>query len=145
MFPWFWYWSPQLHFPFGGSVAQNIAPDTEWFFGQIRPSAGNGATEQRIHEEVASYGRQLGLLSEVLLSMAGAPGVTAEQARESLARLQQIRQEIEAVKQSQPPLARQAAALLQQLAEQDPAACARLLQAFALAHPRLAGPADPVD
>jgi hypothetical protein len=140
MLPWFWFWAPTLQFPFGGSVAQNIAPDTEWFFGSIKPQAGNGATEQRIHEDVASYGRQLGLLSEVLLSLAGDASITPEQARASLARLQEIRHEIEALKSAQPSTQQQLLVLLGKFAEDDPAACAQLLQGFALAHPRLAAP-----
>lgn len=141
MLPWFWFWSPQLHFPFSGSVAQDIAPATEWFFGSIQPQAGNGALEQRIHEGVASYGRQLGLVSEVLLSLAGDASINPEQARASLARLQEIRREIEAVKAKEPSLQQQVLLLLQKLAEEDPAGCSKLLQGFALAHPRLPPPA----
>lgn len=138
MVPWFWFWTPHFHFPFGGDVAQEIAPTTDWFFGSIRPRAGDGATEQRIHEGIASYGRQLGLLTEVLLSLAGDSSITPEHARDSLARLQEIRREIEALKaRGQPSLAESAAALLEQLARQDPAACAQLLRRFA--SPRLPG------
>lgn len=140
MLPWFWFWAPQWHFPFGGSVAQNIAPDTDWFFGSIRPQAGDGATEQRIHEGVASYGRQLGLLSEVLLSIAGDESIPPEQARTSLARLKEIRQEVEALKAAHPSTQQQLLALLRKFADEDPLACAQMLQAFALAHPRLAAP-----
>jgi hypothetical protein len=35
MFPWFWFFAPQLHFPFGGSVAQRIQPDTQCRFGRF--------------------------------------------------------------------------------------------------------------
>lgn len=132
MVPWFWFWSPQFHFPFGGSLAQDIAPATDWFFGSIRPQAGDGVTEQQIHEGIASYGRQLGLLTEVLLSMAGDASIPPEQARRSLQRLQEIRGEIEALKaREQATLAETAAGLLERLARDDPAACAQLLQRFA--------------
>ena len=98
MFPWFWVWAPQFQFPFSGSVMQRIEPDTNWFFSGIRPDAGNGAMEKLIHEDVASYGRQLGLVTEVLLGLLSKDTVTAEQAAESLARLKEIHGEIEALK-----------------------------------------------
>ena len=67
MFPWLWFWAPQFHFPWSGSVAQQIDPDLGWFFGAIRPGAGD-ATVEREAFEVASYGKQLGLISEALVS-----------------------------------------------------------------------------
>jgi hypothetical protein len=98
MFPWFWVWAPQFQFPFSGSVMQRIEPDTNWFFAGIRPDAGNGAMEKLIHEDVASYGRQLGLVTEVLLGLLSKDTVTAEHAAESLERLKEIHHEIEALK-----------------------------------------------
>lgn len=136
MIPWFWFWSPQFHFPFGGNLVQDIAPATDWFFGSIRPAAGDGATEQQIHEGIASYGRQLGLLTEVLLSMHGDPSIPPEQARDSVRRLQEIRREVEALKaREKPTLAESAAAVLDRLAREDPAACAQLVQRFAPPRP----------
>ena len=136
MFPWFWLWAPQLQFPFSGSVAQRIDPDTTWFFGGIRPQAGDGRLEQQIHEQVASYGRQLGLLTEVLLGLAGSEQVGPERAGESLKRLEDIRAEVETLKrQEDAQLARDAAAVLEQLARRDPAALAALVQQYA--RPRL--------
>ena len=69
MFPWLWYWAPQVHFPWSGRVAQQIAPDTHWFFGGIRPGAGDARIEEQAFG-VASYGKQLGLITEVLLALA---------------------------------------------------------------------------
>ena len=98
MYPWFWWWAPQVHLPFSGNVAQRIDPDTSWFFGAIHPVAGDGAVERRIHEDVASYGRQLGLITEVLLGLTGQDGITAEQARDALERLKAIHIEVEELK-----------------------------------------------
>jgi hypothetical protein len=98
VYPWIWWWAPQFHLPFSGDVAQRIQPNTFWFFGQIHPEAGDGAMEKRIHEDVASYGRQLGLITEVLLGLTGQDTVTAEQAREALQRLKAIHAEVEQVK-----------------------------------------------
>jgi hypothetical protein len=140
MFPWLMIWAPQLHFPFSGSVAQQIDPN--WFFGAISPSAGDAKIEQEAWQ-VASYGRQLGLITEVLIALAeqsALPGnaakakaagavedestedlaalpVTPAQAAESLARLKAIRGRIEALKARErgdplPDLEAQLAALL---------------------------------
>lgn len=64
MLPWFWYWAPQHHYPLSGGVAQQF--DLERFFAAIPSSAGNGGIEQRAFE-IASYGRQIGWLTEVML------------------------------------------------------------------------------
>ena len=66
MYPWLFLWAPQLQLPFSGDVAQRIEPRTQWFFDGIDASAGDGRIERRAFE-VASYGRQLGLLAEVLV------------------------------------------------------------------------------
>lgn len=69
MFPWLWFWSPHLQYPFGGNVEQDYKPFTNWgFFRSIRPDAGDGQIEQKIFD-VASYGRQLGLITEVILNL----------------------------------------------------------------------------
>ena len=132
MFPWLWLWMPQYHL-----FNQNVQPQTDWIFGNIAPRAGHAATEKRIHEGVASYGRQLGLITEVLLAIADQDSISPEQAGQSLERLKAIRAEIEQLKASGPSLSEAAALLLQQLAEQDPAACAQLAQRFAAAPSRL--------
>jgi hypothetical protein len=104
MYPWSWFYAPQFHFPWSGSVAQHIEPTTEWFFGAIRPDAGSGDIERKAFE-VASYGRQLGLLIEVLLAQSGQGAVTPEQAKLALERLTEIHQKIEAVKVEQAQVA----------------------------------------
>lgn len=97
MFPWFWLWAPQVHLPWSGSVAQQIAPETDWFFAGIAPSAGDARIERRAFG-VATYGKQLGLITEVLLALAQESPPASAQARESVARLQKIRDEIESIK-----------------------------------------------
>lgn len=62
----FWWWfMPEIHWPLSGGVTQDIRP------GWLLESAGNARTEQRIVGEVASYGRQLGVLSDLVLGLAG--------------------------------------------------------------------------
>lgn len=97
MFPWLWVWAPQVHFPWSGSVAQHIAPETDWFFAGIRPGAGDAQVERKAFA-VASYGKQLGLIAEVLLALAQESPKASAKARESIARLKQIQSEIEDIK-----------------------------------------------
>jgi len=130
MVPWFWFWSPQFHFPFSGSVAQRIEPDTQWFFAGIRPEAGNGDMEKEIFD-VATYGRQLGLITEVLLAMAGSEAVSKEQAGESLRRLEEVHGEVETVKaRRKGKLAKSATDVLEKLRTSDPAELQRILRQF---------------
>jgi hypothetical protein len=64
----------EVRMPLSGDVAQTINPWTWWIraFGQFgfininETNTGDAATEQRIVQEVASYGRQLGWISEAL-------------------------------------------------------------------------------
>jgi hypothetical protein len=98
MYPWFFFWAPQVTLPFGGSVAQRIEPDTNWFFNGIAPGAGNPAIERKAFD-VASYGRQLGLLTEVLADLAAQTPPATTQGRKSLQRLREIQQRIEELKE----------------------------------------------
>ena len=68
MFPWLWHWAPQVHLPWSGDVAQRIAPATHWFFQGIQPGAGHPRIEEEAFD-VASYGKQLGLITELLLDL----------------------------------------------------------------------------
>ena len=114
MYPWLWFWAPQWHFPWSGDVAQRIDPDTHWFFQGIEPSAGDGAVEEQAFD-VASYGRQLGLITEVLIDLAEQAGTSSPAAATSLARLKAIAADIERVKQAR--FATRAADLEAQLLE----------------------------
>jgi hypothetical protein len=97
MYPWLWFWAPQVHFPWSGDVAQRIQPDTHWFFQGIDSGAGDASVEEKAFA-VASYGRQLGLLTEVLVEVAEQAGEKSAKAAESLRRLKLIQGEIEQIK-----------------------------------------------
>lgn len=119
MFPWLW--SPQFYFPWSGSVLQRIEPTTNWFNDTILPTAGVADIERRV-VEVASYGRQLGLIIEVLLSMAESQGSLSPSVEESVKRLTEIQEKIEAIKTEHAYLtARQIEEQLNQLKERNPA------------------------
>ena len=74
----FWTWSPQIHFPWSGGVMQQIDPDLTWFSQWITPGAGNAAIEEKAFNSVASYGKQLGLITEVLLALVDETHMAAE-------------------------------------------------------------------
>lgn len=97
MFPWNFNWAPVVHYPWSGAVRQVIAPETDWFFGSIPPGGGNSKIEQRVFEEVASYGKQLGLITEVLMEGMDQMRLN-EKGQRSLARLKEIAEQIEKIK-----------------------------------------------
>ncbi len=100
MYPWLWFWTPQFHFPFSGSLAQNIEPNTSWFSDLIKPAAGNASIEQKAFG-VASYGKQLGQITDVLLELVKSVPVTSPEASQSLASLRKIKAEIDAIKEAE--------------------------------------------
>ena len=93
MFPVFWCWAPQFKFPWSGSVMQDIDPDLSWFFNGIRPSAGHARIEQRAFE-IASYGKQIGLITEVLIELAEQNPMMSSGACPALNALREIHSEI---------------------------------------------------
>ena len=95
MYPWLFLWAPQLQLPFSGDVAQRIEPRTQWFFDGIDSTSGDPVIERKAFD-VASYGRQLGLLTELLLDMAAQTPPRTRAGREARQRLQKIQAEIEA-------------------------------------------------
>lgn len=112
MFPWLWFWAPHLQYPLSGSVEQDYKPFTNWgFFGAIKPEAGDGQIEQKIFD-VASYGRQLGLITEVIMKLvketeaAPAPWKKELEELEKLKRLERL-ERLKELKSSDPenPLA----------------------------------------
>jgi len=92
----FWTWSPQFYFPWSGGVMQQIDPDLTWFSHWITPGAGNAAIEEKAFSDVASYGKQLGLITDVLLAIVEESALTAEP--KAVDDLRRIRSRIEMLK-----------------------------------------------
>jgi hypothetical protein len=55
-------YNPVVHWPFSGAVTQDIHPS-------LLARAGSDETEVRVLREVASYGKQIGVLSDLLLAL----------------------------------------------------------------------------
>jgi len=100
MYPWLWLWAPQMNFPWSGDVAQEIEPSTSWFFRGIRPAAGDAEIEEKAFS-VASYGKQLGLITEVLIDVAEQVSTQSAESTESLNRLKLIQEAIDRIKTMQ--------------------------------------------
>jgi len=82
MAPWFLLWAP-YYAPLSGQVQQAFSLDA--FFGSIAPAAGDGNIERAVFS-YASYGRQIGMLSDVvaiLLDKAGLSSTEHEKALET--------------------------------------------------------------
>lgn len=65
MVPWL---QSNYNFPLSGNVNQRIEPD--WFFATIGPEVGDSEIEKEVFLKVASYGKQIGMITEVLVSIA---------------------------------------------------------------------------
>jgi hypothetical protein len=75
---------------------QQIDPDLTWFSHWITPGAGNAAIEEKAFTGVASYGKQLGLITDVLLAIVEKTALTAEP--KAVDDLRRIRGRIEMLK-----------------------------------------------
>ncbi len=89
----YWKWWPDINFNLpSGDVTQDIL--REWFSQRFEFNfAGNPQIETEAIAKVASYGRQLGILTEAVLEIAG------KREGDSLERLEQLAKDIEAIKE----------------------------------------------
>ena len=94
---------------------QPISPATTWF-PTIVNYQGDANIERKVTEDVASFGKQLGIISDALLEVAG-----EKQQGPKVKRLRTIVEEIDEVKRREyRSLARQTTASFEELAEKNP-------------------------
>lgn len=110
--------------PLSGAVNQRIT--APWFSPSLTVNyAGDPAIEDRVVTEVASYGKQLGWLNEIVLALAKKQSVP----QETLNRLEKAVQEIETIKKEiQPSALDTANNALDQLKREQPDRYAELLR-----------------
>jgi hypothetical protein len=60
--------------------------------------AGNAAIEREVNEDVASYGRQIGWLNEVVLALCGGAPLDGTAAGDALSKMKAAQKRIEAIK-----------------------------------------------
>ena len=126
MNPWLFPWWGLFKGPFSGDVTQDIAPITSWLSPQFEFNfAGNRRIEAEVVADVASYGKQLGILSEAVLELAdGKKGVAVD-------RLKKLTDQIEEVKhQHKDRLEQKVKSELDQLKQQDPKTLKRLIDEY---------------
>jgi hypothetical protein len=110
--------------PWSGNVAQRIT--APWFSPSLTVNyAGDAAVEDRVVTEVASYGKQLGWLTEIVIASANGQPLPTE----TLARLEKAARKIDAIKEQSRASAVEAANnALDRLERDDPAQYNELLR-----------------
>ncbi|HLK92506.1 MAG TPA: hypothetical protein VKZ18_21600 [Polyangia bacterium] len=101
MLPWLWVFAPvnYWYWPLSGAVSENISPEA-FFEGMIKPGAGDPEIERQAFE-LASYGKQLGWLTDVVVAATDAGAVASDpDARGSLASLTQLRGQVRDLKRA---------------------------------------------
>ena len=132
MFPWLWIFAPQTYWPLSGAVSQDLVPDA--FFRGIRPGAGVPAIERQVFEQ-ASYGKQLGWLTDVVVEAIDVNALRSDGARQALARLRTLRDTVERIKiEHRRDRADAAIALLRQIEADSPAELRRVLGRYLAPH-----------
>ncbi len=115
MLPWL---QSNYNFPLSGNVNQKIEPD--WFFGAIDPEVGDSEIEKEVFLKAASYGKQIGMLTEVLISIADELKIDSDK-NKTLAELKELQAKVEAIKTSkQKRVKENAKILMDRLKDCDP-------------------------
>lgn len=96
IFPWFWI-NPHFEYPLSGDVDQDIFTSNNRFFNAIPSSAGNKRIEQKAFN-TGSYGKQLGLITEVLLSLSDKGNIDKKEGEKALEKLKELHKKIEQIK-----------------------------------------------
>jgi hypothetical protein len=98
---------PNFFFPGAGGNWQTI--DTRWWSPTVSVNfAGNPAIEREVVEDVASYGRQIGWLNDIVLALAASEGAIARdtEAAASLDKLKGAQARIAEIKARRKEVAR---------------------------------------
>ncbi len=122
--PWMSWWSA---FPQLTDLSQNISPNTSWFSPTVEYNfAGNRAVEADVVSNVASYGRQLGILTDAVLELG------EDNDDPAMKRLRGLAEKIaERKKERKQTLEEDLQAKLDGLGESDPAMLERLIRRYA--------------
>ena len=126
MNPWLFPWWGSFKGPLSGNVTQDINPITSLLSPQLEFNfAGNSKIESEIVADVASFGKQLGILSEAVLELSeGNSGI-------AITKLKDLSVKIEKVKlKHKNELDRKIRDGLDQLQQQDPKMLQQLLNEY---------------
>ncbi len=127
MNPWLPWWSAFTKLPGAENLTQDIAPVTTWFPTTFEMNfAGDRRIEADVVSNTASYGKQLGILTDALLALAG-----DDSTHPDIQRLKDIAEKIEQRKQNHRfDLEENAKAALERLRDADPKAFQRMLSSY---------------
>ncbi|PTW61455.1 hypothetical protein C8N35_102165 [Breoghania corrubedonensis] len=90
MFPFFW--PTEVKFPGADGNFQTISPASGWFSTTVNYK-GSPEIEQRVANEIASNGKQLGIITEAVLELAGSKnGEKLDRLRDLNARIAEIKE-----------------------------------------------------
>ncbi|MDB5437847.1 MAG: hypothetical protein JWM33_274 [Caulobacteraceae bacterium] len=94
-----------LGLPGSGDVWQKVTNVTDWFSPKLTVNyAGDPRIEEDVTSNVASYGKQLGILTEAVLALSGpVEGIKNPALKAAAERLTKISAEIEAIKKRRAP------------------------------------------
>jgi hypothetical protein len=124
-------WAPWLRMPASGDVWQKVTNVTDWFSPKVEMNfAGDPQIEQEVNTNVASYGKQLGLLTEAVIGLADPGDAGAQEAlKAAVTRLKAIQGEVEAIKKRRAPdIEEQALQAMTRLKTDDAAAYGRVME-----------------
>lgn len=128
MFPWMNPWLYAFKAPWSGDVTQDISPITSWFSPEVEFNfAGNKAIESQVVAEVASYGKQLGVLSKAVVDLAeGKQG-------QALKDLKKLMTDINRIKdQHKDNLSAKAKRTLDELKKEDPEMLKKIIKEYSV-------------
>jgi hypothetical protein len=109
-----------------GNLNQPILPG--WFSNVSVNYAGNADIEKEVVEKVASYGKQLGIITDSLLVLAGDPKPDGE---DPIGRLRKIAAEVRKLKEEHKrSLSEEARDAMAKLANSEPAEAARIARSY---------------
>jgi len=119
-----------------GQLNQPILPG--WSFGNLTVNyAGNADVERKVVEDIASFGKQLGIITDVVLSMNGDP---LEPGEDPLKQLREIAGAVNEVKQrGKGSLSERASAAMAKLAASDSGAAERIARGYLRREPGSGG------
>lgn len=122
MLPWL---QSNFNFPLSGNVNQKIEPD--WFFGAIDSEVGDSEIEKEIFHKVASYGKQIGIIIDALISIGDQLEIDGKEIS-ALEKLKELQKKVDSVKDEKKKRVRENARhILDKLKECDPEAFNKLL------------------
>ncbi len=119
---WWWFYMPQHHWPLSGAVTQDIEAS-------LLRQARDARIEREVLRDVASYGRQLGVLTDVVQALTRAVGTDAvrNEDAEALEKLAEIAARVASIKERHAPSPSDLKRGLDGLRKRDPQAWQSLL------------------